>query len=173
METKTGHGPASRRGIIEYSVDTGVTWTNVFNDPHVYNFYGFSIFNQDTLPSGEYAFSGTDTAWQDIWLCFDLTWLSFNDSIYFRFTLKSDSIQTNKEGWMIDNLMAHISIMHPVREVDKMDYMNVYPNPTKDFVNIEMEKIQNFHLIEDMKFVTQEGIVLKEWKNEPPNFGST
>ena len=28
-------------GIIEYSTDTGNTWVNVFNNPNVYNFYGF------------------------------------------------------------------------------------------------------------------------------------
>ena len=27
-------------GIIEYSIDTGTTWHNIFNDPHVYNVYG-------------------------------------------------------------------------------------------------------------------------------------
>lgn len=157
-------------GIIEYSVDTGVTWTNVFNDPHVYYLYGFLPTNQDTLPTSEYAFSGTDSTWRDVWLCFDMTWLSFNDSIYFRYTLKTDSINNNKDGWMIDNMMAHISIMHPVKEVDKNDYMNVYPNPAKDFVNIEMEKIQDFHIIEDMKFISQDGKILKEWKNEPTKF---
>ncbi|MEO8146167.1 MAG: T9SS type A sorting domain-containing protein [Bacteroidia bacterium] len=157
-------------GIIEYSVDSGNTWSNVFNDPHVYNFYGFQLANADTLLTGEYALSGTDTTWRDIWLCFDMTWLSLNDSIYFRYTFKSDSVNNNKEGWMIDNMMAHISIMHPVKEINKKDYLNVYPNPTKDIVNIEIQKIQDFHIIENMKLVNSEGILIKEWKNIPTKF---
>jgi len=156
--------------IIEYSVDTGVTWTNVFNDPHVHNFYGVQPGNQDTLVTGEYAMSGTDSSWRDVWLCFDMTWLSFNDSIYFRYTFKSDSINTNKEGWMIDNMMAHISIMHPVKEVNKKDYMNVYPNPTKDIVNIEIQKIQDFHIIENMELINSEGTCMMQWKNIPVKF---
>ena len=73
-------------GVIEYSIDTANTWTNIFNDPHVYNLYGFLPANQDTLWTGDVAFSGTDSSWRDVWLCFDMSWLSFNDSIYFRYT---------------------------------------------------------------------------------------
>lgn len=157
-------------GIIEYSIDTGVTWTNVFNDPHVYDFYGFQPANQDTLLTGEYALSGTDSIWRDVWLCFDMSWLSFNDSIYFRYTFKSDTINNNKEGWIIDNMMAHISLMHPVKEVSKKDYMNVYPNPTRDIVNIEIQKIQDFHIIENMELLGADGKVIKQWKNVPTKF---
>lgn len=156
--------------IIEYSVDTGNTWHNVFYDPHVYNFFGYQPANQDTLLTGEYAMSGTDSTWRDIWLCFDMSWLSFNDSIYFRYTFKSDSINNNKEGWMIDNMMTHISIMHPVKEVNKKDYINVYPNPTKDIVNIEIQKIQDFHIIENMELVGEDGTLISQWKNVPTKF---
>ena len=99
-----------------------------------------------------------------------MTWLSFTNSIYFRYTLKTDSINNNKEGWMIDNMMAHISLMHPVKEVDKKDYMNVYPNPTKDIVHIEIEKIQQFHIIEEMELFSVDGTSIKKWKNEPTKF---
>jgi hypothetical protein len=157
-------------GIIEYSVDTGSTWTNVFNDPHVYSFYGFPPEDQDTLLTGEYAFSGTDTTWRDVWLCFDMSWLSFNDSIYFRFIFKSDSIDGGKEGWMIDNMTTHISMMHPVKENEKKDYMNVYPNPAKDIVYIEFEKVHQFHLIEDMKLVGPDGKLVRQWRDLPTKY---
>lgn len=157
-------------GIIEYSVDTGITWNNIFNDPHVYNFFGFQSSNQDTLLTGEYAFSGTDSVWRDVWLCFDMSWLSSNDSIYLRYTLKSDSVNTGQEGWMIDNMMVHLSIMHPVKEANKKDYINVYPNPTKDIVNIEIQKIQDFHIIENMELINSKGITVKKWKNLPVKY---
>jgi len=157
-------------GVIEYSIDTGGTWQNVFNDPHVFNFYGFLPTNRDTLPNGDFAFSGTDTAWQDVWLCFDMSWLSLNDSITFRYTFESDSVDNHKEGWMIDNLMAHVSLMHPVKEVDKKDYMNVYPNPTKGIVNVEFQKIHDFHIIEKMEFLSADGTVLRQWTNIPTKF---
>ncbi len=156
--------------IIEYSIDTGNTWQNVFNDPHVYTFYGFQVANQDTLLSGEYAMSGTDSVWRDLWLCFDMSWLSFNDSIYFRYTFKSDSVNNNNEGWMIDNLMAHITILHPVKEVNKKDYLNIYPNPGKGVVNVEIQKIQDFHMIENMELITATGTLIKQWRNIPGKF---
>src|SRR5688572_8861630 len=65
-------------GIVEFSIDSGATWQNAFNNPYVYNFYGFDAANQDTLSSGDYAFSGTDTLWKNVWLCFDLSWMNFN-----------------------------------------------------------------------------------------------
>jgi hypothetical protein len=157
-------------GIIEYSVDAGQTWSNVFNNPGVYNFYGYLPQNQDTLLTGEYALSGTDSSWRDVWFCVDMSWIGLQDSIMLRFTFKSDSIDNNKEGWMIDNMMAHVSLMHPVKETDKKDYMSVYPNPTKDILNIEMEKIQDFHIIEEMQFIDPSGKIVAEWKNIPTKF---
>ncbi|MDB5281563.1 MAG: hypothetical protein JWO06_638 [Bacteroidota bacterium] len=156
-------------GVIEYSVDTGTTWHNVFNDPHVYNFYGFQSANKDTLLSGEYAFSGTDTTWRDIWMCFEMSWLGYHDSAYFRFTFKSDSVTNPKEGWLIDNMVVHMDLMHPVKEVTK-DYFNVYPNPTKDIVNVEIQKIMDFHIIENMKLIGTDGKIIREWTNIPTKF---
>lgn len=157
-------------GIIEYSVDAGGTWANVFNNPYIYNLYGFDAANVDTLLTGEYALSGTDTTWRDVWLCLDMSWLNFNDSIYFRYTLKSDSIDNGREGWMIDDLTAHVSFMHPVKEMAKRDYMNVYPNPARGIVNIQFEEVHDFHLIEDMRLIAPDGKLVKQWSNLPSKF---
>lgn len=160
-------------GIIEYSIDTGNTWINVFNNPYVYNFYGYDTLNADTLSGGEFAFSGTDTTWKDIWLCFDLSWLQqfqWNDTILFRFTLLSDSVNNNKEGWMIDNMLAHITIIHTVKEVEQDRYLNVYPNPASNIVHIQAEKIMNFHIIERMELVDPLGRVVDRWTNIPTKF---
>lgn len=42
-------------GIIEYSIDNGLNWQNVFNNPYVYNFYGFDAQNVDTFKDRRYA----------------------------------------------------------------------------------------------------------------------
>ncbi len=159
-------------GVIEYSTDTGNTWVNVFNNPYVYNFYGFDINNADTLPSGEFAFSGTDHSWRNIWLCFDFSWLSTfnNDTILFRFTLKSDSIDNGKEGWMIDNMIAQTTIIHTIKEKDLPEYLNIYPNPSNTIINIQLEKIQDYHIIEDMQLINAQGKIVQEWKNIPVKF---
>lgn len=157
-------------GKIEFSVDAGGTWQNAFNNPHVYNFYGYQTANEDTLPNGDFVFSGTDSLWRDIWLCYDMTWLSWNDSIIVRYTFTSDSIDNNKEGWIIDNMLAHLTIIHTVSEVKQEKYLNVFPNPTSDIIHIETQKIQDYHIIEHMVLVNSFGQVVDEWKHIPTKF---
>jgi hypothetical protein len=160
-------------GIIEYSVNNGNTWVNVFNNPYVYNFYGFQTANQDTLANGEFAFSGTDSIWRDIWLCFDLSWLqqfNWNDTALFRFTLLSDSVENSKEGWLIDNMLAHITIIHTVNEVEQEHYVNVYPNPANNIVHIQTQKIMEYHIIEQMELVDPLGRIVDKWTNIPTKF---
>ena len=160
-------------GIIEYSTDTGNTWVNVFNNPYVYNFYGYDTANADTLSGGEFAFSGADSTWRDIWLCFDLSWLlqfQPNDTILFRFTLLSDSVNNNKEGWLIDNFMAHVTFLHTIKDETQTEYLNVYPNPANRIVHIEAQKLTEFHIIEHMELIDSQGKVVESWKNVPTKF---
>ena len=65
-------------GIIEFSVDGGNTWQSAFDNPYVYNFYGFDTNNVDTLQTGEDAFTGVDSTWKDIWLCYDMILAKFD-----------------------------------------------------------------------------------------------
>lgn len=159
-------------GFVEFSIDSGVTWQNAFYSPYVYNFYGFDPSNQDLIaPSGEYAFSGTDSTWKNIWLCFDLSWInSVTDTVHFRFTLKSDSINNNKEGWMIDNMYTGITAIHTVNESEQEKYMSVSPNPTTGRVEITTKKLDQFHIIERMELVNMEGRVVQQWGTSPTKF---
>ncbi len=156
--------------IVEYSTDSGSTWVNIINNPNIYNFYGFDPINKDTLISGEYCFSGKDSNWKEIWLCFNPSWLTLTDSIAFRYTLKTDSINNNKEGWMVDNFRLEYTFMHTAKIVAQKNYLHIYPNPTSDFLNIEAERIFGFHIIENMKLYDINGRVLEEWKMIPTKF---
>jgi Secretion system C-terminal sorting domain len=159
-------------GIVEYSFDHGGAWFNVFNNPYVYNFYGFLPTSQDTLlSSGEYAFSGTDSTWRDVWLCFDISWLSqFQDTIYFRYTLKSDSVEGHHEGWLIDNMISHITFQHTLKDSLDGKYLNAYPNPANDILYIETQKLQEFHIIEEMTLTNTLGQIVGTWHNIPTKF---
>lgn len=158
-------------GIVEFSIDNGNSWQNAFNNPYVYNFYGFNNPNHVVLPNGEDAFSGMDTLWKDIWLCFDLSWMSqFPDTIRIKYSFISDSINNNREGWMMDNFISHITFIHTVNENETPRYLNVYPNPVKDIVFIEAKKIMEFHIIESMQLYSLEGKLIDSWKNIPTKF---
>ncbi|MDF2437523.1 MAG: hypothetical protein K0Q95_1899 [Bacteroidota bacterium] len=158
-------------GIVEFSIDYGATWQNVFNNPYVYNFFGYDEANVDTLSTGEYAFSGTDSTWKDIWLCYNMSWLSGTvDSVKVRYTFKSDSIATGKDGWMIDNMNTHVTMAHPIKEVTTTDYFNVYPNPAKNIINIQLKAVDEFHIIEHMELVNTQGRIVGQWKNVPTKY---
>jgi len=150
-------------GIIEYSINSGNTWLNAMNTPTVYNFYGFQPASKDTLPSGEYCFSGTDNVWRDIWLCFSPSVSAANDSLLFKFTFKSDSINNNKEGWMIDNMWAYMTNLHPVKQVSQTDYLSVYPNVTNGIVNVEVKKYREDDVILKMELLNSEGKVIESY----------
>jgi len=149
-------------GIVEISSDQ-VNWQNAHNNSNVYQFYGFKPANKDTLPSGEFAFSGRDTTWRDIWLCVKSTIVSQNDTLYFRFSLKSDGIQTNKEGWMIDNFMYSTTILHPVKETSELGPVVVYPNITTGIVNVEMKKLKDSDMIDDIELIDESGRVVERF----------
>jgi hypothetical protein len=160
-------------GTISYSADGGVTWNEVFGDPYLYNFYGYDSVNVDTVANGMYGFTGTDTVWKDIWLCYQMSWLqqfSMNDTLLFRFTITSDSLHSNREGWMIDNMICHLTIVHTAKGEQKDEYQKVYPSVTSGVVHIETAALQEFHIIENMQLIDATGRVVKEWKNVPTRF---
>jgi hypothetical protein len=157
-------------GIIEYSSDSGNTWHNVFNNPFVYNFYGFNPNNADTLPSGDFAFSGTDATWKNIWLCFDISWLNSQDTLIIRHRFVSDSVQTNQEGWMIDNLWVNTTIIHTIGEVDQKEPILVYPKLTDGIVNIQVRKADAYHIIENLEVIDVSGKAVQQYRNVPTRF---
>lgn len=156
---------------IEFSTDGGSTWQNSFNNPLVYNFYGYSPGNVDTLSNGQVGFTGSDTTWRNIWLCFDISWMStFPDTVRFRFSFTSDSINNSKEGWMIDNMMNNLTIIHTAKSVKQTNYLNVYPNPSGNIVHIEAAKLEDFHIIEHMELINAQGTTVESWRNLPTKY---
>lgn len=157
--------------VVEYSLDSGATWRNVFNNPQVYNFYGFQPHNRDTLPDSNFCFSGRDTVWRDIWLCFDGSFMYNYDTVAIRFTLRSDSVSTGKEGWMIDNLFMQPTITHTVKKGPPNGrYLSVYPTPTTGRVHIEAEKRNEYHIFERMELSTADGRVVQRWGRAPTKY---
>lgn len=160
-------------GTIEYSTDSGTTWVSVFNNPYVYNFYGYDTLNVDTLIGGMKAFNGTDSTWKDIWLCFSSSWLAqfqSMDTLLFRFSIIADSNNNYKEGWLIDNMLAHTTWVHTIKEIPQDTYLRIYPNPSNNIVHIEIEKLSQYHIIEHMELVDALGKVVDQWNNIPTKF---
>lgn len=144
-------------GIVEFSTNSGVTWQNAHNNPNTYQFYGFLPGSKDTINGNEYCFSGTDNVWRDIWLCINGSTAYQNDTIMFRFTFKSDSVNSDQEGWMIDNFMIQPTFIHPVKETSNVGDIVVYPNKSSGIVNVEMSKKSNSDVINNIELFNIEG----------------
>ena len=157
-------------GYIEFSGD-GELWEPVFNSPFVYNFYGFENENVDTLESGRVGFQGTDSLWQDIWLCFDLSWMESADTFSLRYVFESDTVYNDgHEGWMIDNMTSHITLFHTINENEQENYLNLFPNPTQGILNIQARKSNDYHVIEEMQLMDLNGKVIRNYGLSPTKF---
>ena len=134
-------------GYIEVSHDNGITWKNVVYDtscfsynggtPNRENFYTAS----DTISGGIPAFSGTSNGWvlskiQWIWWIpiMKSNYFSPGDTMIVRFHFSSDSIQTNKAGWIIDDLtLYNVDFPGGINETPSVNKdILVSPNPLSD-----------------------------------------
>jgi hypothetical protein len=158
-------------GIIEFSGDSGATWQNAFNNTNVLNFYGYQTANKDTLLTGEYAFSGKDTNWRNVWLCIKPNMFpNMNQKVMFRFTLKTDSINNSHEGWMIDNMMMHPTFVHPVNEMKMAQNLKVYPTLTEGIIRIEDPSGKEQGPLQTIELFGVDGKLLEKYTNRTAKY---
>jgi len=130
-------------GRIEVSYDKGVTWQNIIEDTLDYavisefeNMYE----THDTLYDGSYGFSGLSDDWQHtrlfwIW-AFPLK--MFPDDMSLRFYFISDTINTNKEGWMIDDIViSYVDLGSGISEKSSNSKISLSPNPAQETIRIQ------------------------------------
>jgi hypothetical protein len=136
-------------GRIEVSYDYGQTWIDIYEDAltnvafNTENFYA----QTDTLFDGRAGFSGHFTqrhsVLQWVWI---LPLKSFpTDTMYYRFLFKSDNMDNNKEGWMLENIhFAYADIQGGLSNVqDAAIRFECSPNPCENQLQISTE-LQEF-----------------------------
>lgn len=148
---------ATEGGYIEVSYDKGKKWKNIifdsihfeiddwrFADP--INFYE----KDDTLENGVPAFSGRNMEWRHSgfrWGEFGVKKSSI-DTILIRFCFLSDSNQTDKDGWMIDDIKIATRVPYNVNNNKHSNNIKIIPNPVRDVSVIDLSQIDNpKHLI--------------------------
>lgn len=115
-------------GVVEYSTDGGTTWYNIINSSYtLMNFYsGSTTISSNSNKSG---FTGTSGWTQSTIICNALNF------VQFRFTFTSDNINTNKDGWMIDDIELNC-IGTGINEISANSQFHIFPNPTSNFISI-------------------------------------
>ena len=128
---------------IEISFDYGSTWGNVIDNSYLnlwdsecsgtYNFYS----SQDTIKSlgNQPGFSGNSSDW--ISSTFEIYYQNSNivpDTFLLRFNFGSDSLNSGKAGWLIDDIFmgaSHIGIKD-----NSTTNIKFLPNPTDGILTI-------------------------------------
>ena len=115
-------------GVVEYSTDGGATWNNILSSPFTLtNFYSntSTIYSNANKPG----FTGTIG-----WIHSTIQGYALN-FVKFRFTFSSDNTNTNKDGWMIDDIELNC-LGTGINEIGANSPFHIYPNPTSDFISI-------------------------------------
>jgi hypothetical protein len=129
-------------GYIEDSYDGGSTWTNIENDP----FAGFHYYPEQTndpvIANGNFAYTGRSVStfgFSNGWRGDNLMWCfpGMQFPVYLRFVFFSDTVQTNHEGWMVDNIQVFSNICEGINELNDPALIAVSPNPACDILKID------------------------------------
>jgi hypothetical protein len=121
-------------GTIEVS-HNGSPFINIVDDPLVST--PMSIYpSMDIIQSlGQPGFSGTiHDYYTVIWYSYDYS--APIDTITFRLVFASDAVQTNKDGWMVSDIMV-LGIYEGINDIYKSDLVTVFPNPANSEVFIK------------------------------------
>lgn len=127
-------------GKIELSVDLGQSWIDLLTDTA----YASLI---DINEPYELSFSGNVNNWQHFSITINLLLSSFNihqgDTILYRFSFISDSVETNKEGWILDRVTTN-DWSESISENSLTSFTStLYPNPSTNSATIEFENPTN------------------------------
>lgn len=136
-------------GVVEASYDGGDTWLNVLNDT-IFRPVVVGNYQVDTLFNGDAGFSGTDD-WEWVAICWGTYYgeipTNTQKPVYVKFTVVSDSVDTQQEGWMLDNFRV---IQGAIGSVNSLSFqpIDVYPNPVQQnlFINLPMGQMRNANI---------------------------
>ena len=128
-------------GIVEASIDNGLTWINLLTEDTTY-------YLQWLEPKP--VLTGNSNGWEHFALeLYMLTYeLGYSDTLLYKFTFISDSIQTNKDGWMLDDFQL-ADWWEGIEDYSKSDLVKIYPNPSNGEISIINDsKVTNVYQIE-------------------------
>lgn len=143
-------------GIIETSWDYGETWQNIIFDTIIQS----RLF--DVFAPGMYSLSDTISAFDNqpgftglnnimspvsigFWTPYDLLNEGLIDTLLIRFTFKSGTIESEHEGWLLDEFDFRMVRFNNIEETKNVAQLTIYPNPANETININLENdVVNF-----------------------------
>ncbi len=138
-------------GYIEFRYDSEGEWSNVSEHQYLYpeiDFFTENLYGDaDTLAGGINGFSGFSNEW--VYTRIQWIWVypirEVFDTLHLRFNFISDSLDTERDGWMIDDFS--LSVIDVGGSVDEYGLDNsrleVFPNPSLGETTVKYENHQN------------------------------
>lgn len=118
-------------GYLDFSPNHGINWYWADSSKGFCNWGG-----PEEIP----VFTGNSNGWKHFNYCLQVPYaVSLDDTILYRFTFISDSIQTNKDGLMFDDLYFEDWI-EGIQEFTNSNLISIYPNPANENISIEYLK---------------------------------
>jgi hypothetical protein len=114
-------------GRIEISTDHGATWLDAIND---------SVNLNISWVTQKPVLTGRIHQWKEF---FARLWnYGSIDTLYYRFTFTSDNVQTNQEGWMLDNIMV-IEHTEGIQDIGSANAVSICPNPSSGLITVSVK----------------------------------
>ncbi len=122
-------------GMLEVSADGGNTYINVLTEWSNYGFW----WNGNIVEN----YTGNTNGWESFSICISgiLNYYPSADTILYKFSFISDSIQTNKDGWMIDDLVVQ-DVTENINVYQQNNHNICLPNPTTGKITLRAEGIK-------------------------------
>jgi hypothetical protein len=158
-------------GIIETSWDDGVSWQNLIFDTLIMNNV-FDTQNMYTAQDTIWAFNNQPgfTGFQDSLVLSSITfWSNFEinyDTLLLRYTFKSDSVNTDNEGWMLDEFQFGGFLVGIEDNYEPSDQLIIYPNPVYDRLSISL----NNEDVYNVRIYSMLGVKIAEYANSKTIF---
>lgn len=134
-------------GVIEASLNNGSSWINLLTQDTSYGLYWVNpkpILTGNTngwVHYSEELHSLTSS-------------IGYSDTILYRFTFISDSVQANKEGWILDDFNFH-DWWEGINEIQNDNLISIFPNPTSDAIKIHRTKVSDNQKVQILDYTGQ------------------
>lgn len=152
-------------GIIETSFDNGETWNNIILDTVINDNIEYvvnSYTTADTIRSGNNnpGFTGLQAELTPVVYGFNSSETSALKTMLLRFTIYSDSIDSNNEGWMLDKFNFGGWTFDGIKDNTASSNISIYMNQTNRrlVVNADIK-------IEKLDVLNLNGVIIKSLNN--------
>lgn len=149
-------------GKIEFTHDMGSTWINLIDDS-VYSDYIDWATQKPALTGHVPAWTYFNVSLSELGPILNI---EFEDTVYYKFTFISDSIENSKGGLMFDDLYFEDSYQVIDEGSNSKLSVDVFPIPTSSMLTFEIESIENSPILLELFDLNGKSILSTKYNDQ-------